>query len=377
MNQIENHSAAHSFQPSKWLRKHFLLLLTVIIPTTVSIVYFGLVASDVYISESKFVVRSPQKPAATGLGALLQSSGFAKSQDDVYTVDDFMTSRDALSVLDRSMNLRTVYGAPADLVSRFGGPFGNSSFEELYKYFGDKIKITQDSSSSISTLQVRAFSAADAWKINEQLLEMSEALVNRMNERGQGDLVHYAEKEVAEANESMRRSADELAAYRNKQGIFDTDKQSALQLQQVSKLQDQLVATISQLNQVKALAPDNPQIPVLETQRNTLQTEIEKETLGVAGSRSSLSTQSADYQRLQLNNAFAEKQLGAALASLEQAKSDAYRKQLYIERIVQPNKPDYALEPRRFFNILATFALGMIIWGVLSMLIAGVREHQD
>jgi len=377
VNQIENHSTAHSFQPSKWLRKHFLLLLTVIIPTTVSIVYFGLIASDVYISESKFVVRSPQKPAATGLGALLQSSGFTKSQDDVYTVDDYMTSRDALSVLDRAMNLRAVYGAPADLVSRFGGPFGNATFEELYKYYGDKIKISQDSSSSISTLQVRAFTAADAFKINEQLLELSEALVNRMNERGQGDLVHYAEKEVAEANESMRRSADELAAYRNKQGIFDTDKQSALQLQQVSKLQDQLVATISQLNQIKALAPDNPQIPVLETQRGTLQAEIEKETLGVAGSHSSLSTQSADYQRLQLNNAFAEKQLGAALASLEQAKSDAYRKQLYIERIVQPNKPDYALEPRRFFNILATFALGVIIWGVLSMLIAGVREHQD
>jgi capsular polysaccharide transport system permease protein len=109
----------------------------------------------------------------------------------------------------------------------------------------------------------------------------------------------------------------------------------------------------------------------------TLQAEIELETAKVAGGDRSLSNKSAEYERLALDRVFAERQLGAALASLEQARNDAQRKQLYLERIVQPNKPDVAIEPRRIRNVLATLVLSLIAWGILSLLIAGVREHRD
>jgi capsular polysaccharide transport system permease protein len=39
--------------------------------------------------------------------------------------------------------------------------------------------------------------------------------------------------------------------------------------------------------------------------------------------------------------------------------------------------PDVAQEPRRLRSVAATFILGLVAWGILSMLLAGVREHQD
>jgi capsular polysaccharide transport system permease protein len=48
-----------------------------------------------------------------------------------------------------------------------------------------------------------------------------------------------------------------------------------------------------------------------------------------------------------------------------------------LERIVQPSRPDTALEPRRVRGVLATLGLGLIVWGVLTMLVAGVKEHLD
>ncbi|PZN83525.1 MAG: hypothetical protein DM484_04240, partial [Candidatus Methylumidiphilus alinenensis] len=85
----------------------------------------------------------------------------------------------------------------------------------------------------------------------------------------------------------------------------------------------------------------------------------------------------AEYDRLALEQEFASKLLMGELISLEQARNEAQRKQLYLERIVQPGKPDYAVEPRRIRNVTATFLLGLVTWGILTMLIAGVREHQD
>lgn len=78
-----------------------------------------------------------------------------------------------------------------------------------------------------------------------------------------------------------------------------------------------------------------------------------------------------------MDRAFAEKQLATALVALEQARSDAQRKQLYLERIVQPNLPDIGLEPRRIRSVFATLLVGLLTWGILSMLVAGVREHRD
>ena len=101
------------------------------------------------------------------------------------------------------------------------------------------------------------------------------------------------------------------------------------------------------------------------------------ETTKVTGGALSLANKAAEYQRLALEREFADKQLASALASLEQARSEAQRKQVYIERIAQPSLPDIALEPRRLRSIVATFVLGLVAWGILSMLLAGVREHQD
>ena len=83
-----------------------LFWLTVVGPTLLAVVYFGFMVSDVYISESRFVVRSPEKQAASPLGLVLKSAGFSSNQGDAYTVQDYVLSRDALKALNDELNIR-------------------------------------------------------------------------------------------------------------------------------------------------------------------------------------------------------------------------------------------------------------------------------
>lgn len=355
-----------------------LFLLTVAAPTILSIVYFGLIASDVYVSESRIVVRSPDKPSVSGLGALLKGAGFSRAQDDSYTVRDYVLSRDALKEIDNALDVGKAYSSDAvDRVSRFGGLDFDTSFEALHRYYQKKVDVQQDTASSITTLIVRAYTAQDAQSINQKLLELSEGLVNRLNERGRQDLISFAATEVAEAEKKSKAAALALSAYRNAKAVVDPERQATVQLQQIAKLQDELIATTTQLSQLKTFTPQNPQISALQKRASTLQEEISAETTKITGGERSLANKAAEYQRLALEREFADKQLASALASLEQARNEAQRKQVYIERIAQPSLPDIALEPRRLRSILATFVLGLVAWGVLSMLLAGVREHQD
>ena len=168
-----------------------------------------------------------------------------------------------------------------------------------------------------------------------------------------------------------------LAAFRNTRGIIDPEGQAQVQLQLVSKLQDELIASRVQLQQLQALAPENPQIPLLRTRIGELTRQIESEIGRVAGGQGSLSAKAVQYQRLTLDREYADKRLAAALASLQEARNESRRKHAYVERIVEPNLPDEAQEPRRLRGILATLVLGLVAYGILAMLLAGVREHRD
>lgn len=366
----------------KWLRKHLLFVLVVILPTLISGAYFGLIASDVYISESRFVVRTAQKQQISGIGSLLQGSGlsgFTRAQDDAYTVSSFIQSRDASAFVDSELNVRALFSNEnIDRLSRFPTlPTFDDSFEGLHKYFQGKVEVRLDPTSSISTLVVKAFEASDAQRINDVLLKRAESLVNGLNQRAREDLIRHAKLEVEASEARVKEAAVALSRFRNQNEVVDPERQSGLQLQQILKVQDELLATKSQLAQLRLLAPDNPQITALEVKREALEREIDRELRNITGANKSLSSKAVEFQRLALEREFAERQLAAALVALEQAKNEAQRKQLYLERIAEPNLPDIALEPERLRAVVATFIVGMIAWGVLVILLAGIREHND
>ena len=364
--------------PKKRSRFNWIFILTVVLPTTIATIYYGLIASDVYISESRFVVRSPQRQVQTGLSALLQGGGFSRSQDDTYSVHDFVLSRDALTELDQKLGVRKAYASEEnDFINRFPGLDWDDSFEAFHRYYRKQVSIDYDTASSITTLKVRAFTADTSKQVNDLLLKMGERLVNNLNDRSRQDLIKTAEQEVQTAEEKIKTAATALAAYRNTQTVFDPDKQSALQLQGVAKLQEELLTTQAQLEQVRRVSPNNPQVASLNSRVENLRKSIATETAKVAGANGSLTSKSAAFERFALDKIFAEKQLAAALTSLETAKSEALRKQLYLERLVQPNLPDKAVEPRRLRSVLMVIALGLVAWGVVSLLVASIKEHTD
>lgn len=356
-----------------------IFLLTVLLPTLVACLYFGVIASDVYISESRFVVRNPQRQSVTsGLGSLLQGTGFSRSQDDTYSVHDYVLSRDALRELDEQLQVRKAFSSgEIDFVNRFPGMSLDDSFEAFYRHYRDYVSIDYDTVSSITTLYVRAYTAEDSRKFNDLLLQMGERLVNNLNNRSRQDLIQVAQKEVQTAEERSKVAAVALSGYRGKQSLFDPDRQSALQLQGVAKLQEEMLGAEAQLAQLRQLSPENPQIPSLKGRIEALRKTIAAEGSKVAGADGSLTSKSAAYDRLQLEKVFAERQLATALAALESARNEAQRKQLYLERLVQPNLPDKALEPRRIRSVFTVLLLGLILWGVVGLIVASIKEHSD
>jgi capsular polysaccharide transport system permease protein len=365
-----------------FLRRHALFLGTVALPTLLSIVYFSSYATPIFVSESSYVVRSPnQKSAAAGgLSALLGGagfSGFSKAPDDVYAISQYIRSRDALKFLNERLDLHAAWQSEnIDFFHRFDPLHWDDSREALYEYYMKRVKVGAEPASGITTLTISGFTPEQVLKINELLLGKAEELVNVLNERGRSDLIRFAENEVVLTENKAKTAAQALSDFRNTQAVVDPEKQTMLHFEQIARLQEELIRTRGQLTQLRVFAPDSPHPPALELQVQTIERAIEAETEKITGGERSLASKAAEYQRLQLEREFADKQLAIAMSALESARSEAQRQQLYLETIAKPSLPDEATFPKRLRGIATTFILGLVAWGILAMLLAGVREHQ-
>lgn len=259
---------------------------------------------------------------------------------------------------------------------RCAGLGWDDSREALYEYYLKRVQVLADSASGITTLTISGFAPRQVFEINKLLLGKAEELVNILNERGRKDLIRFAENEVKIAEDKAKGAARALSDFRNTQAVVDPEKQTMLHFEQISRLQEELIRTRGQLTQLKVFAPDSPHPPALELRAQTLEAEIAAETDKITGGEQSLASKAAEYQRLQLERDFADKQLAVAMAALESARNEAHRQQLYLETIANPSLPDDATYPKRLRGVITTLVLGLVAWGILAMLLAGVREHQ-
>lgn len=349
----------------------------VLLPTLIAGVYCFGIASDLYMSEAKFIVRTGTRGPATTLGSLLASTGISRSQDDTFSVHDFITSRDAVRDLEKNADLRGVFNRPeTDFVTKFPNVVtGNDTFEALFKHYEDFVTIGFDSTTGVSTLRVKAYRAEDARNIAQALLTSSEALVNRLNERAQNDALETARREVAGAEERVASIQGALSQYRTREKMLDPTTASSGLFESIRQMGAARITAATELADLMHQAPNNPKIPLLRTRIANLDAQMETERVKLTGQSDSVVSKIAGYERLSTDRELAQKALASAFASLEAARIEAQRQQLYLEHVVQPNLADYPLYPKRFISFLTVVACCLITYGTAWLLVASVREH--
>jgi len=361
------------------LGRYWASILLLIVPMVLAAIYYGFIASDIYISESQFVIRQQERnKMPSSLGMFLQSVGMTSAHEEVFAVREFMMSRDAMKLLDDNLQLRKIYSNQnIDFMHRFNVQGDANSLEEFYEYYKDIVSVEIDTSSSICVVKIKAFTPQTAHSLIEALLFLGEGLINELNARSQHDLVRFYKQELDEAEVANKRAALALSAYRNQQMVFDPKQQSSMQLEQVGKLEAELIAVRGQLAQYHSFASSSPYIASLDKRRTELEKEIGHEMSRVAGKNNSMTQKLIEYERLSLERDFMDKRLASAMASLQQARAEAQRQLLYLEMIVAPNLPDKSLYPRRGRDLLLVFITCLALYGLVRLFIAGVKEHRS
>lgn len=350
----------------------------VVLPTIVVAIFQTLIASPRYVSEAQFLVRSVTSRHATGLDTLFRTIGISRAADDAYAVQKYIVSRDAVAALAQAVPLREIFGRKGtDVFSRFPRPWQLDNEEYLYQYYLDRVTVVEDDAKGIFTLKVSTFRPEDSELVATQLIKLAEGMVNRLNQRAQKDTIDSAAADVAAAEKRTMEADVALNAFRMRELLVDPGKSSLGYIELIGSLTAELTQASVQLKDVEALSPTSPQIPTIQARIASLEDRIKIERSKLVGTDTSLATKIAEFERLTLLRAISDKALEAAMTSLDTARQEARRQQIYIEEVVRPHKPDDPMEPERFRSIMTVLVFGFAIFSVVWILSVGVGEHQQ
>ena len=120
-------------------------LLIVFLPTILSGIYYGLFASDVYVSEARYALRtSSETPTLGVIDSFFGGSPVTSSSNDAYIIRDYILSRQMMEYLDKELKLKSHYQSKdIDYFSRLDQ---DASTEDFYNFYLKMIQVTLESS---------------------------------------------------------------------------------------------------------------------------------------------------------------------------------------------------------------------------------------
>jgi capsular polysaccharide transport system permease protein len=297
---------------------------------------------------------------------------------DSYAVVQYLASRDVVDDLGKKLDLREMFSRPeADWPARLQLPV---SIEELVRYWKSQVDAFYDITNGTIVVRARAFTPNDALQLAQAILGSAEQLVNDLSARARRDTLRNSEKEVHRAERRLKTALARLRDFRDQEGIIDPRKTADATQALAGRIRDEIVRVDTELSTVKHyMRADAPSVRMLEARLQSLQTElrsVESEVTDTEKSRSEvLSRVMGSYERLESERSFAEKAYQRALESLDRARMNADRQQVYIAGFVQPSLPEEALYPRRSRDVGIALLLCSAIWLICGFIVQTVREH--
>lgn len=352
--------------------------VTVLLPTLLAALYLYGVAAPQYESEARFIVRGRSGAGGGGgggLGEMMAGAGFRPASEDAMGVRDYLQSHDAVAALRERMPLIEIFRRPeADLLARLW--WEAPTAERLLDYFRRMAGAEYDTTSGITTLRVRSFRADDSQVIAQHLLTLSEELVNRLNGRLQEDGLRVAREEVARAEARLAAAQLAIGEFRERERAVDPTRSAGLALDNIGRLEGALAQARAELAEAQRFArADNPRLLQLRNRVEALNGQVAEERRRFGGADDRVSQQVGEFERLSVERELARAQLASAAASLERARGDAQRQQIFLLRVVEPNLAEYARYPKASLTVLYVFACLSVGYGLAWLMIAGMREH--
>lgn len=358
-----------------------LKIVLIAVPLALYSLYLAFFATHRFVSESVVSVRQANASGGAGLpGAALLLAGLSSpAHEDTQFLRTFVRSQALALALDKTLGLRKHFGVVTlDPLMRLPA---NATVEDYIRYFRDRVEISFDDRASLLKIRTQGLDPAFAQRFNGAILEASERFVNETSHRIARERMAFAETELTLAGKRLEDATTAVLTFQSKNKLIDPGAQA----QATGALTAELQATRSRLEAELGglrgfLNDDSYQVQALKSRIAALDRQIDAERQRATADDSKgmrLNKQALDFQSLQMQAEFARDAYKLALAAVENARIDANQKIKSLVIVEPPSQPETAEYPLAAYNLATLAAVCVLLYAIVRLVLATIREHQD
>ncbi len=351
----------------------------VILPTIVAAWYLYARAQDLYASTLGFSVQRENLDSAFSLiSGLASISGSSSPDTDI--IYRYIYSQTLVAEVDRDLDLRAIWSkAEKDFVFAIDK---EGSIEELVDYWSRMVKVHYDNATRLIEVRVLAFTAEDAQLIAETIFRRSTQMINRLNDEALADAVSFTASELEKSRQGLISARQAMTTFRQVNQLVDPAADVAAQMALVSSLEQSLAEAKIDLDLLReSTSVSDPRLPQLERRIEVIKAQIAAERakfgVGIAGGEGAVMAELvSEYERLKVDQEFAEATYQAARAAHETALSEAQRQSRFLAAHILPTRAESARDPNRplMLGVLVSFLL--LFWATGALIFYSLRDRR-
>ena len=339
--------------------------------------YWGLIASDRYVSQAHVIIQrtdlAGSQAGALDFGSLL---GGSSNRPDQMLLRDYLLSTDMLRKLDAKLGLRAHYSSPArDPLSRLWF----QSDEWFHRHYLARTRVEYDDYAGVLLIDAEGYEPQVAHAIASMLVDEGGRFMNEMVRSMAQEQVGFLELQVERMRERTMRARRAVLAFQNKHGLLSPQATAESMAAVINQLEAKRTDLQTRRNALLGyLSPSAPAVIDVDLQIDAVEKQLARERPRLASNRGrTLNAAIEEFQRLQMLAEFESDVYKTGLASLEKGRLEAARTLKSVSALQSPTRPQYPLQPRRLYNSFVFALAAFLLAGVLHLLAAIVRDHRD
>lgn len=341
--------------------------------------YWAFWASDRFVSESHVVIQRSDLTSGQAMDFSSMLMGMASSsKSEQLLLRDYLLSVDMLKRLDQKLQLRKHYSDTGhDVFSRLWSE--TVSIEWFYQYYKSRVQVELDEYAGVLVIKAQAYDPKMAQAVSSALVQEGERYMNALAQKNAQEQVNFLETQVSKLSERALLARRKVLGYQDRHGLVAPQATAENAVAVVNRLEAQKSELQAQRRAMQAyLVDSHPNVVLLNQQIAALEAQISQEQSKLASTTTNpLNKTVEEYQRLEMDATFALELYKSSLSALEKGRIEATRALKKVFVIQEPSLPEYALEPRRFYNSLLFIVVALLLAGVANLMIAVINDHKD
>jgi capsular polysaccharide transport system permease protein len=353
------------------LKSIFILFLAL------SIIYIGFIKTSFYESRASITIKNIDDNSSANSLLGLVSGKSSNTSEDAMILQEYLKSYEVYDKLDKKFNLSEYYASSdIDFLQRMNQM---DTYEDYLIFYNKQLQITYDEISNITIIKFVHIDANIAQEIVKFLISEAEKKLNEYNKRTASKQLHFVINETNKQKVILEESIKVLSEYQDEEKTINPNSQVETNVSLLSSLKVKLVESKANLEKISKYLTDTS-FEIIDLKREISETEssisqIQKEQSGEG--KKTLNKSIFEFEKLKTQVDLNTELYKQALLQEQTSRVEVNKENKTLQILVNASLGQSYSEPRRMREILTVFLVLSLLYGILSMINAIIKDHKE